>query len=189
MCNLSFTISLSWSVQGWNRLGHPLVSQTPPTPQTQFLYSPRPLVTDLYNEKKRGLPQTKQMFTFLYSTVQYTHHSSSAREKGRELKVRSQWDSYGTKEKVATKRNKYSPSLATKHKISCRVHQSSPSCKARNRSTHSLLVESTSLQVCSSGQYSAIKGKKYLNSTTHTHTFSILLFLVLFTQGDPHILL
>ena len=64
------------------------------------------LVTDLHNvkKKKRGLPQIKQIFIFSYSMIQYTHHSSSAkeRERGRELKVRSQWDSYGTKERVAT---------------------------------------------------------------------------------------
>ena len=41
------------------------------------------------------------------------------------------------------------------------------SCEARYRDTHSLLVEGTSLQVCSSGRSSVIKGKKVLDSTTN----------------------
>ena len=80
--------------------------------------------------------------------------------------------------------------VATKHEISHWVHQSSPSCEAKYRDTHSLLVEGTSLQVCSSGKYSAIKwGKKYeIQSQIHTHLISHY-FLVLITPGGPHILL
>ena len=53
------------------------------------------------------------------------------------------------------------------------------------------IVSSThSLQVCSSSQHSAIEEKKHYNLTTNIHTYPAShYFLVLFTQGDPHILL
>ena len=86
MCNLSFTISLSWSVQGWNRLGHPLASQTPPTPQTQFLYSPRPLVTDLHNVKKKKRVATNKtnIYLLLFNDPVYPSLKLSKRERERE---------------------------------------------------------------------------------------------------------
>ena len=68
-------------------------------------------VSELAIDKREGCHKTVQIFTFSYLTVQYSHHPSLAKERGRELKARSQWDSYGTKERVATKQYKYSPSL------------------------------------------------------------------------------
>ena len=158
MCNLPFTISLSWSVQGWNRLGHPLASQAPNTgPLLSQTSSYWPV-----QWKKEGCHKTKQIFTFSCSTVQYSHHPSLAKERERELQVRSRWDSHGTKERVATK-HKYSPS--------CVVFTSPSSLWSVGivSSTHSLLVEGTSLQVCSSSQYFCNRGNKHYNSTTNTH--------------------
>ena len=88
-------------------MGHPLASQTPPTPhQTQVLSSPRLPLTDLYNEKKRVA--TKQ-YKYSPSRVQQSSIAIAKRE-GESSKSAVSEDSHGTKEKVATKHNKYSAS-------------------------------------------------------------------------------
>ena len=67
------------------------------------------------------------------------------------------------------------------HLVSCSPVLSSLWSIGTVSSTHSL-------QVCSSSQYSAIKREKSTIIQPQTHLASYY-FLVLFTQGDPHILL
>ena len=73
------------------------------------------------------------------------------------------------------------------HLQPCHVHQSSGSYVKHDKETHSVLVEGTSLQVCSFCQYSANEEKKHKNWPQHTFSIlRLLLFSVNCSRGSTH---
>ena len=85
MCNLSFTISLSWSVQGWNRLGHPLASQTPPnTSNTVPLLSQTSCYWPAQCKKKKRVATNKtNVYLLLFNGPVYLSLKLGKRERER----------------------------------------------------------------------------------------------------------